>query len=228
MIEAKAPLYTHFTEAESTSSGGAGISASRGVGAGAVTIRAFGWEKFYQARTSKLVDRSQHPAYMQSCIQSWLIFVLNATVGVLAVVIVATVVTWREELDISTGGVGVSFIILIGLSQSLTALISSWTHLETRVGAVARVRQFITKTESESSLSFSASPKWPRTRGAVEFENVVASYRYKLLFLVTSPRSIPKVYTDQEPSRFLKAYLSLSRPVDTPPSMADQGAARRY
>lgn len=127
----------------------------------------------------KLVDQSQHPAYMQSCIQSWLIFVLNATIGVLAVIVVATVVTWREELDISTGGVGVSLVILIGLSQNLAALISSWVPLETRVGAVARVRRFVTETESEASPGLDAAPEWQGRGGALEFENVVASYKYE-------------------------------------------------
>lgn len=176
-IEAKAPLYAYFTEVESTSSGGAGSSAARGIGAGAVTIRAFGWEAFYQARASKLVDQSQHPAYMQSCIQSWLMFALNATVGVIAVIIVTTVVTWREELGIGPGGVGVSLIIIIGLSQSLAALITSWAHLETRVGAVARVRRFVTETESEGNPSLDLSPEWPKAGGALEVEDLVAAYR---------------------------------------------------
>ena len=177
MIEGKAPLYTHFTEAESTSSAVAGSSASRGVGAGSVTIRAFGWERFYQARAYSLVDQSLRTAYMQSCVQTWLIFVVQTTVGVLAVIIVATVVTWKEELNIKAGGVGVSLIILIGLSQYLASLISSWTMLETRVGAVARVKSFLADTESEPGPD--SEVEWARGRGVVEFEDVVASYRYK-------------------------------------------------
>jgi len=177
MIESKAPLYTHFSEAESTSSGGAGSSASRGIGAGAVTIRAFGWQSFYEARASALADRSQQPAYLQNCIQSWLGFVLNTTVAVLAVILVATVVTWRDRLDINAGGVGVSLIILIGLSQTLARLIRTWTTLESSVGAVARVRRFVTETKSEDVPDRDAAPEWPRGGGAVEFDNLVASYK---------------------------------------------------
>ncbi|KAJ5945742.1 ABC multidrug transporter [Penicillium verhagenii] len=121
MIEAKAPLYTLFPAAESTSHGLTG--AARGSGDGATTIRAFNWQDFYQERASALVDQSQRPAYMQSCIQHWLGFVMNVTMGVLAVILVATVVTWENQLDITTGGVGVSLVIIMGLSENWTWLI---------------------------------------------------------------------------------------------------------
>lgn len=183
MIEAKAPLYTHFSEAESpsssSSSAGSGSSSSRGIAAGAVTIRAFGWEGAYQARAAQLVDQSQRPAYLQSCVQSWLGFVLNMTVATLAVVLVATVVTWRERLDISTGGVGVSLIVLIGLSQTLARLIRTWTVLESSVGAVARVRRFVRETEQEQKEEGEGGlgDEWRGGGGAIEVGNLVAAYR---------------------------------------------------
>ena len=181
MIEAKAPLYTHFSEAESASTGAAGSSGLRGIGGGAATIRAFGWQRFYEARASSLIDQSQRPAYLQSCIQYWLGFVLNTTVGVLAVVLVATAVTWRDKLGISTGGVGVSLIVLIGLGATLTRLIRTWTLLESSVGAVARVKRFVTETVAEDTPNvLSGEPAFSARAQAgseVKIENLVASYR---------------------------------------------------
>lgn len=169
MIEAKAPLYTLFTETESSSSGGGG----------AVTIRAFGWRRSYRARASPLIDRSQRPAYLQSCIQHWLAFVLSVITAALAVVLVATVVTWQGHLDISAGGVGVSLVVIIGLSETQARLIRSWTKLDSSVGAVARVKRFVAETESEDPEADDGRgvEEWPRP-GEIEFESVVAAYRF--------------------------------------------------
>lgn len=52
-LEAKAPLYAHFTDALS------GLS----------TIRAFGWESRLRAEHNRLLDLSQRPYYLMYCIQ---------------------------------------------------------------------------------------------------------------------------------------------------------------
>lgn len=78
---------------------------------------------------------------------------------------------------------GVSLIIFIGLSQTLTALIRSWTVLESSVGAVARVRRFVNETKSESTPNHNAShDKWPKGGGVIKFDNLVASYKYNSSF----------------------------------------------
>ncbi|KAK3690284.1 ABC transporter [Podospora appendiculata] len=168
-IEAKAPLYTHFSEAEAA-------------GAGAPTIRAFGWRREYLARACALVDRAQRPAYLLSCVQHWLAFVLGLVMAVLAVALVATVVTWRDRLDVSAGGVGVSLMVVLGLGETLTRLIRTWTRLESSVGAVARVKRFVAETGVEDGMGGAGgdgrSPAvWPAVGvGSVEFDCVVASY----------------------------------------------------
>ncbi|TDZ36526.1 ABC transporter atnG [Colletotrichum spinosum] len=158
-IEAKAPLYTHFSESV----------------AGGATIRAFGWQARYQERNYHHIDLSQKPNYVQSCIQAWLTFVLNLVVAVLAVVLVGVVVTWHDEF--SAGSVGVSLVMVIGFSEVLARLIQSWTKLESSVGAVARVRRFVAETETEQTAGKGdqSSEDWPRG-GAVNFSDVVASY----------------------------------------------------
>ena len=165
MIEAKAPLYTHFTNTEST------------YRSGSTTIRAFGWTHDYQCRAARLADHSQRPAYLQSCIQHWLTFALNVLMAALVVILVGTVVTWHRQLDIRVGGVGVALIILTGLGETLTRLIRTWTRLESSIGAVTRVRRFVTETEAEDAEPAGrTTAPWPRP-GAVEFQGVVAGFR---------------------------------------------------
>ncbi|KAJ0271195.1 hypothetical protein CBS470a_013231 [Colletotrichum nupharicola] len=157
-IEAKAPLYTHFSESV----------------AGVATIRAFRWQEQYQERNYEHVDESQRPSYTQGCIQAWLTFVLNLIVAVLAVILVVIVVTWHHKF--SAGSVGVSLVMIIGFSEVLARLIQSWTKLESSIGAVARVRRFVSDTETESAAGRWTPPvNWPQT-GAVTFSDVVASY----------------------------------------------------
>ncbi|KAK6211651.1 ABC transporter [Colletotrichum tabaci] len=157
-IEAKAPLYTHFSESV----------------AGGATIRAFGWQAQYQELNYHRIDLSQKPSYVQGCIQAWLTFVLNLVVAVLAVVLVGVVVTWHDKF--SAGSVGVSLVMVIGFSEVLARLIQSWTKLESSVGAVARVRRFVAETEAEQTAGKERlSGDWPHS-GVVNFSNVVASY----------------------------------------------------
>jgi ATP-binding cassette subfamily C (CFTR/MRP) protein 1 len=158
-IEARAPLYTHFTESI----------------AGASTIRAFGWQAHYRELNCRYIDTSQRPTYLQSCIQAWLQFVVNIIVAALAVILVATVIIWHETF--SAGSVGVSLVMVIGLSETIAMLIQSWTQLESSIGAVTRVKWFAAETESEECGDERGDlpPAWPQA-GTLSFEGVVASY----------------------------------------------------
>ncbi|KAK1624485.1 ABC transporter [Colletotrichum phormii] len=157
-IEAKAPLYTHFSESV----------------AGGATVRAFGWQAQYQKRNYGYIDTFQRPNYLQSCIQAWLTFVLNLLVAALAVILVSTVVTWHDKFSASS--VGVSLVMVIGFSEVLARLIQSWTKLESSVGAVARVRRFLLETETETSVGNASMPfEWPSS-GALSFSDLSASY----------------------------------------------------
>jgi ATP-binding cassette subfamily C (CFTR/MRP) protein 1 len=97
-------------------------------------------------------------------------------VAALAVVLVGTVVIWRDQF--SPGSVGVSLLMIIGFSETLARLIQSWTKLESSVGAVARVKRFTAETETEEGPGRVADvpPQWPQA-GALEFKGVVASHR---------------------------------------------------
>ncbi|KAI1310106.1 ABC transporter [Xylaria venustula] len=158
-IEARAPLYTQFTESVD----------------GAATIRAFGWQSHYEERCHNLIDASQRPTYLQSCIQHWLGTVLDLLVTVLSIALVGTVVTWHGRF--SPGSVGVGLVIVIDFSSILRRLIVNWTNLESSVGAVARIKRFQSDTQYEKTMNRTADVplKWPHS-GAVDFKNVSASY----------------------------------------------------
>ncbi|KAL7947355.1 P-loop containing nucleoside triphosphate hydrolase protein [Trichoderma barbatum] len=158
-IEAHAPLFTHFSESI----------------AGAVSIRAFGWQSYHQERNYRLIDASQLPVYLQSCIQHWLSFVLEIMTAVLAALLVATVLIWKDQF--SPGSVGVSLVTVIGFSEVLVRLVKTWTTLEPSIGAVSRVKRFVEETETEERDEKGAyvPATWPQA-GDVEFAGWTASY----------------------------------------------------
>ncbi|KAK6427646.1 hypothetical protein LTR95_015955, partial [Oleoguttula sp. CCFEE 5521] len=158
-IEAKAPLYTAFNEST----------------AGGATIRAFGWEEQYTRKLHDLVDTSQRPVYILACVQHWLNFALDIMVAALAVILVTIVVRWQENF--SGGSVGVALVMIVGFNTVLSRLIITWTACESSIGAVARVRQFVTKTETEDVPVSKAAMQigWPH-KGLVEFEDMTAGY----------------------------------------------------
>ena len=162
-IEAKAPLYTTFTETVT----------------GATTIRAFGWQEQYQMRAYQLIDTSQRPTYIQACIQHWLGLVMDLTVCILCVVLVATVTTWTASF--SSGSVGVSLVMIVGFNTTLGRLIVTWTKLESSVGAVARCKLFAAETEKEDNLVHrsyedTSNAGWLDS-GKIELQDVTARYR---------------------------------------------------
>nr|KAK5449247.1 hypothetical protein LTR18_002336 [Exophiala xenobiotica] len=158
-LEEKAPLYTLFGETAS------GLS----------TIRAFNWTSQFLDRNLILLDRSQRPFYLLQCIQRWLSIVLDLLVTVLVTLLMAVVVALRTTIE--PGLVGLGLLTIVGLSSNLTSLVASWTTLETSIGAIARLRNFVRTTESER-LPEEAIPvrdSWPEA-GAIVFSNFSASY----------------------------------------------------
>ncbi|KAL1965989.1 hypothetical protein VTN77DRAFT_4929 [Rasamsonia byssochlamydoides] len=159
-LEAKAPLYSQFTECLS----------------GLVTIRAFGWQKAMEEKSRKLLDRSQRPFYLLFAVQRWLTLVLDLVVAAIATILIILVVELRGT--ISAGYVGVALLNIIQFSQSIKMLITFWTNLETHIGAIARVKVFdeTVKSEDLPSENNHVPPSWP-SQGAIEFKSVSAGYR---------------------------------------------------
>lgn len=157
-LEAKAPLYTQFTETLD----------------GLHTIRAFGWEGAYQERNADLLNTSQKPYYHMYCIQRWLNLILDLLVAGVAVILVAIATQGRWVT--SSGAIGVALNNVLGFNMSLSGLINSWTTLETSLGAISRLKNFEQETENENQPGETGEPPedWP-SKGAIVLENVTSS-----------------------------------------------------
>jgi ABC-type multidrug transport system fused ATPase/permease subunit len=165
-LEAKSPLFSQFLESLS----------------GLVTIRAFGWSSKFEEQNLVLLDASQKPFYLLYCIQRWLGLTLDLTVTGLGVILMVMIVKLRSE--VGAGYVGLAILNVITFSQSLSMIIRNWTDLETSIGAIARIREFVATTDDENRPDEvlplpdggdGISQPWPST-GAIEFRNVSAAY----------------------------------------------------
>lgn len=158
-LEMKSPLYAQFSEAL----------------AGLGTIRAFGWTAASRVEISKRINTSQRPYYMLFCIQRWLQVVLDLFAAAMALVLVS--LSLKIPWAASDGAFGLAMINIISFNLSLTRIITSWTQLETSLGAIARLKWFIKNTPNENKPDESNEPPydWP-SKGGVEFRNVSASY----------------------------------------------------
>lgn len=147
---------------------------------GLVTIRAHGWTDKTTASFRKTLDRSQKPMYLLSIVQTWLRTVLHLVVAGLGVVVTAVAVVTRDSNSNTASAVGVALLNLSLLGESLGNLLSSWTRLETSLGAIARIRAFERDTPREKNIE-DPKPlpeKWP-DRGEVTFHGVSVSYTPK-------------------------------------------------
>lgn len=158
-LEQKAPLYTMFAETSS----------------GIPTIRAFGWTESFADRNLALLDRSQRPFYLMLCIQRWLALILDMIVVILVTVLLVVIISQRSSIEPGLAAIGL--LSTVGLSSSLTNLVRMWSALETSIGAISRLREFLQTTESEHEAQEINPVRhgWPEN-GEVEFHSFNASY----------------------------------------------------
>lgn len=158
-IEAKAPLFSHFLETLG----------------GIACIRAYGWVDIHTRHNCIILNTSQKPYYLLWCIQRWLTLVLDLFVAGIAILLVALATSVHGN---STGFLGVALFNIVSFSTSLQSLVTKWTQLETAMGAISRIRTYVSATVCEDLEGEKAEvvPKsWP-THGEIVFENVTAAY----------------------------------------------------
>ncbi|EXL76825.1 hypothetical protein FOPG_08508 [Fusarium oxysporum f. sp. conglutinans race 2 54008] len=156
-LEAKTPLYTQFTE----------------ITAGLATIRSFGWTDEFLDESCRMLNTSQKPFYLMFCIQRWLELVLDLFVAGMAILLVT--IALRIPGTTSEGAIGLAMVNLLGLNLTLTTVIDQWTTLETSLGAIARLKSFISNTPNENKQDETKVPdNWPG--GRIVFDGVTASY----------------------------------------------------
>ena len=154
-----------------------------------------------------MMDEAQKPFYILACIQQWLALVLDLVVGGMAVVLVGVAVGIAPDPDtsnddekkkmtaISAGALGVSLVLVMTFNELIVQALQAWTRLETSIGAVARVRDFVRTTPKEEDPTATASydnggntddggegrlAGWP-SRGEIKIEKICASYGYVIL-----------------------------------------------
>ena len=156
-LEAKSPLYTHFTETLN----------------GLATIRAFGWAERNSKKLLQLLDTSQTPVYLLYMAQQWLTFVLDLIVACITIVIVTVSVAQRR----SGAATGVALTQTISMSLTLRLILVSWTRVETSIAAVSRIKNFAQSSpaERQTQALWDLPAAWPAT-GKVEFKSVTAAY----------------------------------------------------
>lgn len=161
-IEAKAPLFSQFLETLE----------------GVACVRSYGWSTNYAQENVKILNASQKPYYLLWCIQRWLTLVLNLFVMGISVVLVG-IATNIEGAQ--AGYLGVALFNIVNFSSTLQSLVTEWTQLETAIGAISRVRAYVSNTPSEDAEHETAPvpEHWP-AEGAITFSNVSASYQESL------------------------------------------------
>jgi ATP-binding cassette, subfamily C (CFTR/MRP), member 1 len=158
-LETKTPLYQHFTETLE----------------GVETIRAFGWQEYFDRIALCRLNDSQRPYFLLYCIQRWLSLVLGLLVAAMAVILVALALGLPSKS--SGGGLGVALTSILAFNQGLTMLISGWTDAETSLGSVARTESFEkhTPVETEPEQPVRPGTDWPR--GAIDVSGLGFTYR---------------------------------------------------
>lgn len=98
------------------------------------------------------------------------------------------IVFTRDSFD--SGSSGTAIVTLMSFTQSLARLLKFWSLTESCLGAVSRIKSFGETMPSEeqskrfdanSLLSLNEKISWP-SHGEIEFDKVVAAYRYVITY----------------------------------------------
>lgn len=158
LIEAQAPLVTALRDAAN----------------GIIYARAYGNEERDFAIALELLERSQKPYYALLASQAFLNLALDLIVTMMTLVLALFALYLHDTT--SPNATGLALLNLITLGLGFRIIISSWTGLETAIGSLARLRDFLKNTPTENRPGREKLPEvWP-SRGEVIFYNVAAHY----------------------------------------------------
>jgi len=156
-LEAKSPLYSDFIASF----------------AGLTALRAYGWTRDAEEENLRRLNESQRPYYLLYCIQRWLTLNLNLIVAALATLLMGMSVGLRDRID--PGLLGVALTSVMSLGMTLSMLITSWTQLETSLGAITRINEFEKLTPREKDGPDMPPDTWPG-KGSIEVSGLYAKY----------------------------------------------------
>lgn len=156
-LESKSPLYSFFISSFS----------------GLTTIRGFAWTKKSFVQHIEHLDISQRPFYLLYCAQRWLLLVLELLVAGLSVLLVGLSVALRDR--VAPGLLGVALTNVTSFGQTISQFIIFWTDLETSLGAITRVREFVAETPMEKEGAGSLPDSWP-SEGSISVSGLTAKF----------------------------------------------------
>lgn len=157
-LEAKTPLYTKMGETL----------------AGVEHIRSYGWSSKFVSDSLDMLDHSQKSFYYMLSIQRWLMTLLDAAGAGMVAVVVGFAVGFSGKPG--QANLGLALVNAIAFSTLIRGLVTTWTQMETSLGAVARLRRFAETTPLEKDDDTCPPPQgWP-SKGTVRFEHVTAKY----------------------------------------------------
>lgn len=140
---------------------------------GLIYIRGFGWQKQNMEHNFRALDESQKPVYLLYSAQVFLSLVLELMSAVLAMLLILFTIYLKKGT--SENAIGLSFLSLIAIGPVWNSVVIQWTHLETAVGALDRVRGFVENTPQEKDGTAVLPENWPST-GQVEINMNTARY----------------------------------------------------
>lgn len=155
---------------------------------GRLTLRAFSLNDSMMVRMSDIVYHSQRPAYLFRSLQSWLR--LQLALGNLLIILLVTslLVGFKSTGELDRGNEpslsgsvawgGIALLNAIQLTDDIKLIIESWTNLESSMGAMKRVLDYIRNTAMEQLNSLTGDPPltWPAS-GEVQLDDLTLAYR---------------------------------------------------
>ena len=120
------------------------------------------------------VDTALASYYLLTCLQRWLGLILQLIITAIAIGMVGV------SLFGYGGGaqIGVALNVVFVTTSTLVGLVSSWTSIETSLGAVARLKEIEESTAQEDQPWEKTFPEgnWP-ARGNLTLEGFAAGYK---------------------------------------------------
>jgi ATP-binding cassette subfamily C (CFTR/MRP) protein 1 len=142
---------------------------------GTPTIRAYGLQKQFANSVYDAVDSMDGAYFLTYANQRWLATRLDIIGTLLVFTVGILVVTSRFNIDPSTGGLVLSYILSI--VQMIQFTVRQLAEVENNMNSTERIHYYGTELEEEAPLHLGNVPaSWPE-KGEINFNNVQMRYR---------------------------------------------------
>ena len=143
---------------------------------GTATIRAYGLQESFKKELDEAIDAMDSAYFITFANQRWLSVRIDVIGNLLVFTTAILVVTSRFNVNPSTAGVVLSYILqVVGMMQFC---IRQLAEVENAMNSTERIHFYGNELPSEGALhtSVQPAPNWP-AQGEIKFENVKMRYR---------------------------------------------------